>query len=84
MKNNTWLWCAVLLVGCVTQDKLNSNVATRAAFDFNCNKEQITVVDLNGRGTYGANGCGKKAVYVFPSGSLQPVLNSPISAASAR
>jgi len=59
--------------GCASEQKIQEQVLRRAAFDLNCDKEQMTIVRIDGR-THGVRGCGKRATYVkechsFPGGA---------------
>ncbi len=73
---------ALVLGGCASfaQHK-SSAVRTRAAFDLSCPEEKLQVTPLSNeameRATYGVNGCGKKASYVFLPGA-GAVLNSSL------
>ncbi len=49
------------LAGCATDPSVK--VASRAAFDMDCEPKQIAVTPGDGC-TYYARGCGKKAVYI--------------------
>jgi hypothetical protein len=56
---------------------------TRAAYDFKCPQDRLTLVELNagqavtGEGaTYGVEGCGHRGTYVQPNGQGTWVLNS--------
>jgi hypothetical protein len=40
-----------------------SKVRTKAAFDFECEKDTVQVSKID-NGSYGASGCGKRATYV--------------------
>lgn len=40
-----------------------AKVKTKAAFDFECQKDAIQVTKID-NGSYGATGCGKRATYV--------------------
>jgi hypothetical protein len=51
-------------IGVPTWDSaMTKQVKLRAAFEFDCNKEEIEVVKITNK-SYGAVGCQKKAVYV--------------------
>ena len=58
-------------VACKHNKKANTTVRSRASFEFNCPKEELTlrVGDTQGArklaSMIGAYGCGKKAVYVY-------------------
>jgi len=51
----------------------------RAAFDLECSKDKLQVVELD-TNTKGVRGCGRKATYVWSCGQNQTcvwVMNSP-------
>jgi hypothetical protein len=55
------------LLGCTVAGSLNhfnNSALNRAAFDLDCESENLKVTPL-GSGTYGVTGCGKKSVYVL-------------------
>lgn len=51
----------VFLLSCGSASE--SKLRTRAAFDLNCNKDNIRIVRLDGR-TRGVSGCGQQVTYV--------------------
>ena len=63
-----------LALGCGARAQVRADVAHRAAFDFSCPENSIAVTPLTketlqGADQYGAEGCGRRAVYVrTPSG----------------
>ncbi len=71
-------------MGCYT-DRAMSSVRSRAAFDLGCPAEKLEVAKLTGSavgpglGTYGVEGCGKKATYALENDLNTPVLNSSIT-----
>jgi len=65
----------LLWAGCLPVSQLK----TRAAFDLDCQKAELQVVDLGGM-TRGVTGCGRKATYIWacsPGGPCNWVMNSP-------
>ena len=68
--------CVLLVLstssGCAAQ-----LIRQRAAFDLGCPESKIQLVDAGGGGTVGALGCGKRASYVYVSGTGW-VLNSEV------
>ena len=84
MRNNALV--TLLVLGLATSACMASGTQLtqeKAAFDFNCAKDTITVTQLSGmseRGSgavFGARGCGKRASYVrTPESGV--ILNSPI------
>lgn len=50
-------------------------VATKAAFDFECPEDQLTVSKID-NGAYGAIGCGKRGAYVGKDSHICVPLNS--------
>jgi hypothetical protein len=56
--------CASIMYGdkLATEETRNTRVLDAAAFDFECDKEAITISKMNDT-SYGAKGCGKKARY---------------------
>jgi hypothetical protein len=51
--------CPLVLLGCVTPDAV---ARTRAASDFHCKEEHVTITELGGT-SYRAEGCDHSAVY---------------------
>lgn len=37
----------------------------RAAYDLNCSRSGVRIVELDEDSTYGASGCGQKATYIW-------------------
>ncbi len=69
------------LVSCSSTKVAESKVAKRAAFDFECKEEGITITEIDDR-TWGASGCGRRATYLMMCtivGCGAPVMNSDIS-----
>lgn len=65
------------LGGCVGM--VTNGVRSRASFDLSCPEDQVTVRNLDSMGNnFAANGCGKKAAYVWQDGKA--VLNSQVTA----
>jgi hypothetical protein len=50
---------------------MTEKVKGRAAFDFNCAKEDIQVTPLDMR-NFGAEGCGKRGTYVAQPAACNP------------
>lgn len=50
----------MILTGCFSAQ---GTVEARAAYDFNCPEDDVTVTNVSGT-TYAASGCGRKALYV--------------------
>lgn len=48
---------------------MTDKVKTKAAFDFECPQEQLRVSKVD-NGTYGAEGCSKRATYVGKDGQI--------------
>ncbi|HEX8698533.1 MAG TPA: hypothetical protein VF815_06840 [Myxococcaceae bacterium] len=76
-----WLWSALLLSGCagLRERYMTANIATlrdRASFDLECPKEQIQLTELGKFEMQGAEGCGKRATYIFSSGQAVWLMNS--------
>jgi hypothetical protein len=71
----TWLLAAVLTSGCggAFEDKDLATLKTRAAFDFQCPKDDIKTVTIDDS-TKGVTGCGQRATYVQTYGRW--ILNS--------
>lgn len=74
----------MLLGGCATvRSQWQDDVHTRAAFDLNCPKEQVTVTLLS-KGSpvsgpvYGAQGCNRRATYIADTRNGVR-MNSPIT-----
>jgi hypothetical protein len=64
-------WAVVLLTplaGCFTYEDA---VRTRAANEFNCAEEKVTVTDVGAKG-FRANGCGQGATYVCMGSESNP------------
>lgn len=53
---------AALITGCAATMK--SSVLDRAAFDLDCPKDKISLVEIGNR-TYGAKGCDKRESYIL-------------------
>jgi hypothetical protein len=52
------------LFACSTHAARIDVLKNRAAFDFNCPREQLVVTDLGGNNMMGVEGCGRRATYV--------------------
>ena len=67
MKNLILIPIAIMLAACGTTHRYNdimtAKVKDRASFDFQCDKNEITVQKI-GVSSFGASGCGTKASYV--------------------
>lgn len=59
-KHSFALMCAVLSTGCASTMK--DTALDKAAFDLNCPRSEIEVVELGYR-SYGAKGCGQRISY---------------------
>jgi len=46
-----------------TMEQMHDKLRTRAAFDLDCEEDQISVTDLD-QSTTGASGCGRRASYL--------------------
>jgi hypothetical protein len=83
---------AVLVIAgtaCKHNKRANTTVAHRAAFDFPCEKSQLTLTVLDTEGArnmasqIGVHGCGKKAVYAYYPDSDTWLLDGAISPVEA-
>jgi hypothetical protein len=54
---------AILLTACAGEDEEFAELRARAAFDLECPRKQIHVVELDDR-TKGVTGCGERATYI--------------------
>jgi hypothetical protein len=68
--------------GCAfSSDQLHADLRRRAAYDFNCPPESLSIVDLSESqggnvNSAGVSGCGKRATYVRPLNNTAWVLNA--------
>ena len=85
----TVTWCfagaaasAALAVACgPSTQQLHDDLRRRAAFDFNCPPESLTITELGQSSagnvnSAGVTGCGKRASYVRPLNNTAWVLNA--------
>ncbi len=79
-----FLSCASMRYAGPPQAELDQQLRERAAFDFSCPKEGITLtaltmLDTGITGSQGAEGCGRKAVYVLVARGTKAewIMNSP-------
>jgi hypothetical protein len=72
----TFAGCAGIQANYVAENR--NTVATRASFDLDCPKDQLTLVNLGTErkaqyeymtDRYGVSGCGRRATYVWLSGA---------------
>ena len=59
-----------------------ADLRTRAAFDLTCASESLQVQPLGGDRTYGVEGCGKRATYVWVPQNNSWILDNRAEAAS--
>jgi hypothetical protein len=69
------LACGGMRGGARPQVYYEDHLKARAAFDFNCPEDQLTVTTLGDRNTAGVEGCGKRATY-YNDNNDQWVLNT--------
>ena len=67
--SNRWVALGLFLVGllgsCATTSELD-NLRKRASFEMNCPENEVRVSSLDDESkTYGVNGCGQRAVYLW-------------------
>src|SRR5262245_39805364 len=70
----------LLLVGCYVTSP-EGTARTRAANDFSCTEEQVTMTNVGGL-SYRADGCGKRATYTCANANTC-VLDSNVQTTSA-
>ena len=81
-----FLWSA----GCVHNKRALETVTTRAAFDFDCAPDELTLTVLDTEGArglasqIGVEGCGEKSVYVYLASTDTWVANSAVTAEMAQ
>jgi hypothetical protein len=59
--------------------RTTSQVRTQAAFDLQCPENEVTVVEIDYRATYGAQGCGRQTTYQYIKGEERVVRNGEVS-----
>jgi len=77
-----FLLLPILITGCASTMRMEKTVLQRADFDLDCEKESLTLKELDHR-TYGVSGCGKRATYVvegvcLPGDRCQAIMNSDL------